>query len=73
MVNIETGRTRSEEDTEAGVHGRVQGTGCQAIRDVGIAVAARELGLVEQTLRNWAKAFAAGKLNAPGAKPIRRS
>ncbi len=39
-------------------------------RDVGIAVAARELGLIEQTLRNWAKAFAAGKLNAPGAKPI---
>ena len=39
-------------------------------QDVGIGVAARELGLVEQTLRNWAKAFATGKLNAPGAKPI---
>ncbi len=39
-------------------------------QDVGIGVAARELGLIEQTLRNWAKAFANGKLNAPGAKPI---
>jgi serine/threonine protein kinase len=27
MVSIETGRTRSEEDTEAGVHSRVQGAG----------------------------------------------
>ena len=32
-------------------------------------VAAKELGLVEQTLRNWVKAPAAGKLTAPGAKP----
>ena len=35
---------------------------------VGIVVAARELGLVEQTLRNWVKAAAAGKLTAVGAK-----
>ena len=39
-------------------------------QEVGTGVAARELGLVEQTLRNWVKAAAAGKLNAPGAKPI---
>ncbi len=39
-------------------------------QEVGVAVAARELGLVEQTLRNWVKAAAAGKLNAPGAKPV---
>ena len=38
--------------------------------EVGAGVATRELGLVEQTLRNWVKAAAAGKLNAPGAKPI---
>lgn len=38
--------------------------------EVGVGVGARELGLVEQTLRNWVKAAAAGKLNAPGAKPI---
>ena len=37
---------------------------------VGIVVAARELGLVEQTLRNWVKAAGAGKLTAPGAKPV---
>ena len=37
---------------------------------VGIVVAARELGLVEQTLRNWVKASAAGKLTAPGTKPV---
>ena len=37
---------------------------------VGIVVAARDLGLVEQTLRIWVKAAAAGKLMAPGAKPV---
>ena len=37
---------------------------------VSIVVAARDLGLVEQTLRNWVKAAAAGKLMAPGAKPV---
>jgi transposase len=32
--------------------------------------AARELGLIEQTLRNWVKAADAGKLNGAGAKPV---
>ena len=31
---------------------------------------ARDLGLVEQTLRNWVKAAKAGKLNSPGAKKV---
>ena len=31
---------------------------------------ARELGLVEQTLRNWVKAAKSGKLNAAGGKPV---
>ena len=31
---------------------------------------AEELGLVEQTLRNWVKAAQAGKLNPAGAKQI---
>ena len=39
-------------------------------QEVGAGVAARELGLVEQTLRNWLKADAAGKLNAAGARPV---
>ena len=30
----------------------------------------RELGLIEQTLRNWVKAAAAGKLNGPGTKVV---
>ncbi len=37
---------------------------------VGIVVAARDLGLVEQTLRNWVKAAEAGKLVGAGAKPV---
>jgi transposase len=37
---------------------------------VGVVVAAKELGLVEQTLRNWVKASAAGKLSVHGAKPV---
>ena len=38
--------------------------------EVGIGVAARELGLVAQTLRNWVNAAEAGKLAGDGAKPI---
>lgn len=37
---------------------------------VGIVVAARELGLIEQTLRNWVKATEAGKIVGAGAKPV---
>ena len=39
-------------------------------QDVGVGVAARELGLVEQTLRNWVKAAAGGTLNAAKTKPV---
>lgn len=31
---------------------------------------AKELGLIEQTLRNWVKAFDAGKLNGVGVKKV---
>ncbi len=31
---------------------------------------AKELGLIEQTLRNWVKAAKAGKLHPPGARTI---
>lgn len=34
--------------------------------------AAKELGLIEQTLRNWVKAAAAGRLNGARAKGVRR-
>lgn len=35
-----------------------------------IGAVARDLGLVEQTLRNWVKAFDAGRLNAPRGKKV---
>ncbi len=35
-----------------------------------VGAAARELGLIEQTLRNWVKAAAAGTLNGAGVKPV---
>ena len=35
-----------------------------------IAAVAKELGLIEQTLRNWVKAAAAGKLIGAGAKVV---
>ena len=35
-----------------------------------IGAVARDLGLVEQTLRNWVKAYDAGKLNGPGSKQV---
>jgi transposase len=31
---------------------------------------AKELGLIEQTLRNWVKTFDAGKLNGRGTKQV---
>lgn len=36
----------------------------------GISAVARELGVSEQTLRNWVKAEQAGKLNGAGAKVV---
>lgn len=46
----------------------------QAVRraqEVGVGPAARELGLVAQTLRNWFKVAAGGgQLTTPGTKPV---
>ncbi len=43
----------------------------QRVKDgQGVAVVARELGISEQTLRNWVKGEAWGKLNGAGAKPV---
>jgi transposase len=36
----------------------------------GMGAVAKDLGLVEQTLRNWVKAAKAGKLNPAGAKKV---
>jgi len=36
----------------------------------GIAATARELGIVEQTLRNWVKVAKAGKLNKADGKVV---
>ncbi len=36
----------------------------------GIGAVARELGISDQTLRNWVKAFDAGKLNGRQAKAV---
>ena len=36
----------------------------------GIGAVARELGISDQTLRNWVKAFEAGRLNGPEAKAV---
>lgn len=35
-----------------------------------VGAAARELGLIDQTLRNWVKAADAGKLSGAGVKPV---
>ena len=46
----------------------------QAVKRVkggqGISAVAQELGISAQTLRNWVKAFDAGKLNGPEAKAV---
>jgi transposase len=35
-----------------------------------VGAVAKDLGLIEQTLRNWVKAAASGKLNGAGAKVV---
>lgn len=35
-----------------------------------VGAVAKELGLIDQTLRNWVKAAAAGKLNGAGSKVV---
>ena len=35
-----------------------------------VGAAARELGLIDQTLRNWVKAADAGKLGGAGVRPV---
>jgi transposase len=35
-----------------------------------VSVVAKEMGLVEQTLRNWVKASDAGRLDGPGARKV---
>lgn len=42
----------------------------RASAGLGIGAAAREVSLVEQTLRNWVKATKIGKLNAGGRKTV---
>ncbi len=46
----------------------------QAVKQVemgkSIGLVAKELGLVEQTLRNWVKLAAAGKLSGAGSKVV---
>ena len=46
----------------------------QAVKQVkigkSIGLVAKELGLVEQTLRNWVKLTATGKLNGMGTKVV---
>ena len=37
-----------------------------------VGAVAKDLGLIEQTLRNWVKAAAAGKLNGAGGKVVTR-
>lgn len=46
----------------------------QAVKRVktgqGVGTVARELGISDQTLRNWVKAFETGKLGGAGAKAV---
>ena len=42
----------------------------RVISGQGVGAVAKDLGLVEQTLRNWLKAAKAGKLNPAGGKAV---
>ena len=70
MVSIETGRTKVKKIPKQEYTAEFKEQAVKHAQAVGIVVAAKELGLVEQTLRNWVKASAAGKLDGAGAKPV---
>lgn len=42
----------------------------ERVKSEAVAKVARDLGLVEQTLRNWVKAARSGKLNGAGGKAV---
>lgn len=59
------------EETETGDRGGVQGVGREAGQGrPGHWCRAREPGISDQTLRNWVKAFEAGKDNGPEARTM---
>jgi len=68
-INVTFGK-ESDEATEAGIYERVQGAVGQTGEVWPVARVARDLGLIEQTLRNWVKAADAGKLNGAGGKVV---
>lgn len=70
MDNIETGRKEVKKIPKQEYTAEFKEQAVKHAQAVGIVVAAKELGLVEQTLRNWVKAPAASRLTAPGAKPV---
>jgi len=70
MGSIETGRTKVQKVPKQEYTAEFKEQAVRRAREVGVGVASRELGLVAQTLRNWAKAAAGGKLNAAGAKAV---
>lgn len=47
-----------------------KGQAVKRAQAVGAGPAAKELGMVEQTLRNWFKASQAGTLAGAGSKPV---
>lgn len=70
MVSIETEGNEVKKIPKQECTAEFKEQAVKRAQAVGIVVAAKELGLVEQTLRNWVKASAAGKLTAPGSKPV---
>ena len=65
------GKTVNEENTETGLYKRVQ-RASRAARQTGesIATVVKELGLGDQTLRNWIKATGEGKFKGTGSKVV---
>ena len=56
------------QETDAGIHRGVRGTGREAREErLGIGAVAKELGVVQQTLRNPVKAAEPGMLHPPGS------
>jgi transposase len=59
------------EDTETGIHDEFKELAVKRIKDgQSISMVCKELGLSDQTVRNWVKAAAEGKLNGAGGRVV---
>ena len=70
-INVNLGRGKMKKIPKQEYTAEFKALAVKRVKDgLTVGAAARELGLIDQTLRNWVKAADAGKLGGAGAKPV---